>query len=335
MSKETINNALAVQIQREFPLDSRPFHVLGDKLNMTADEVMRQILQWKDEGYIREISAVMEGSALDYDSALVCGRIPEERLEEVAAVISAHPTVTHNYKRTHDYNLWFTIAVPRSMGLENHLLALEKLSGSGKLYPLRRVETFKVGVVFDFNTRTNDTQYTELPENIVPLDPSPKEQEIIRTLQKNLPITERPFQALAEKNGLKEADLLDFAKKHKGGVMRKYIGTFKHRKMGISSNGMTVWNILPENMTKTGLLLAQNSEVSHCYSRENFSEFPYNLYTMLHAKDRESLDAIAQKLSKIIQCEDYLVLESTIEFKKTRLRYFLTELDEWWRKIAA
>jgi len=338
MLEEDKSNHLARLIQRRFPLDERPYLDLARQIDASEEQVLKEIGRWKAEGKLREISAVMEGAALGYDSALVCGRVPREKLSSIANVISEHPTVTHNYERNHDYNIWFTIAVPHEMGLENHLNALSALTGIEPFHALRRTLTFKVGVAFDFKSKKNNTERIDLPESIESKDVNEIEKRIIRALQTDLPVAERPFRVLADQNGFREDDLLAFARENLGGAVRRYIGTFRHRKMGVSANGMTVWNIPQEKLARCGRLLADSPEVSHCYARTNVDDFPYTLYSMLHGPDGSSLQETARTLAERIECDDYLILESPTEFKKTRLRYFLKELDEWWDshgKLAA
>lgn len=330
---DDIKNELASLIQKGFPTTQRPYLELAKQLKVNEDEVFTTIQNWKDAGKLREISAVMEGAAIGYDSALVCAKVPKNRLKEVADIISAHPTVTHNYERNYEYNIWFTIAVPFSVGLENHLDSLCHLTGIDKMHALRRTTTFKVGVAFDFKKGVNQTDQIALPKKIETVDLDDKSIQILRILQTDLPVTARPFQKLAEKNGLQESDLLNFISNQKGKALRRYIGTFRHRKMGISSNGMTVWNIKSADLLEKGMILASAKEVSHCYARNSFPGFDYTLYTMLHAPNKEKLFDIADDLSKQINCEEYLILESPTEFKKTRLKYFLPELDSWWKQF--
>lgn len=338
MITETQQNELAVAMQQAFPVAEHPYRVLSDKLGVKETDVLDTVQMWKSENRLREISAVMEGWALGYDSALVCGKIPKHRLEEVAGIISAHPTITHNYERNHEMNLWFTIAVPKSMGIENHLQALSSLTGIPEYFPLRRTLTFKVGVVFDFQTRKNDTVRIDLPPTIEDFPVTEAEKRIIRALQSDLPVDTRPFALLGEMHGFSESDLLLFANRAKGKALRRYVATFRHRKMGISANGMTVWNVHPSSLADAGKKLATAREVSHCYARSTFAGFPYNLYSMLHGPDSASIAERAAELSSEIGAEDYLILESPTEFKKTRLRYFLPELTDWWNqneKLAA
>ena len=327
---ELPNNELAMAMQRSFPLCSRPYAEIGRTVGLSEDRVLEQVREWKSSGGLREISAVMEGAAIGYDSALVCGRIAPEALDRVANIISGHPTVTHNYERSHDYNLWFTIAVPLEMGLENHLKALEELTGAGPFHALRRTLTFKVGVVFDFNGGRNNTEAVQLPQGFPTVVIGKKDARILRALQTDLPVTAEPFAELAQAHDLTEDDLLGFAEAQWGRALRKYVATFRHRKMGIAANGMTVWNVAPADLPETGRRLAACSEVSHCYARGTCPDFPYTLYSMLHAPNQNELKRIAEKTAQTIGVNDYLVLHSPREYKKTRLRYFLPELDAWW-----
>lgn len=327
--KESIENELAKNMQRSFPLEERPYAKLAAALDIAESEVLDRVGEWKSDGKLREISAVMEGSVLDYDSALVCGRVDAERLQETAAIVSEHPTVTHNYERRHHWNLWFTIAVPKTMGLERHLRALEYKTGVDCFHPLRRRQTFKIGVVFDLERQRNDTQRTELHAAVPPAQIDTHFAHLARTLQTDLPVCERPFRELAHKHGLGERHLLEFARENKGGALRRYVATFRHRKLGVKANGMTVWNMPDDRLAAQGTRLAGAPEVSHCYSRVTFPGFPYNLYSMLHAPDTEALHGIVERLAGEIKCDDYLILESPTEFKKERLRYFLPELDRW------
>ena len=107
-------------VQAGVPLTERPFQLLGEKLGQSERTVIDELEALSAEKILREISAVLEGSALGYESALVAGSIPETRLETTVEVVNAHPTVSHNYLRNHHYNLWFTIAVPPGMGTEHH-----------------------------------------------------------------------------------------------------------------------------------------------------------------------------------------------------------------------
>lgn len=323
-------NLLAVSIQKKFPIHPRPFYELAKELDETEETIIEQILEWKSKRYLREISAVMEGETLGYDSALVCGKVPKERLKDVAGILHKHPTITHLYEREHDFNLWFTIATPPEMILEDHLQILSLQSGVSEFYPLRRTHTFKIGVVIDLEKMSNQTEKQILSESKNKINLSPKERLIVRVIQSDLPVEKYPFRVIASQFDLNESDILDFLNKYNQSIVRKYIGTFNHRKLGVFYNAMTVWNIPMNDLEKKGNLLAEFPEVSHCYARNAAPNFPYTLYSMLHSHSEESIQIVIKNCSKTLDCNDYRILFSPTEFKKMRLRYFLLELDEWW-----
>ena len=93
---------------------------------------------------------------------------------------------------------------------------------------------------------------------------------------------------------------------------------------------MAVWTVDDERLPKVGPRLAAAPEVTHCYARNAIDGFPYTAYSMIHGPDRESVLEVAARLSEELDLPEYVVLFSTREFKKVRLRYFLPELDRWW-----
>lgn len=324
-------NELARRIQEHVPLVPRPWKALGDRLGVPEGAVMDQLRAWLEEGTLREISAILEGRLLGYDSALVAGKVPPGRIAEVAAVVNAHPTVTHNYVREHDYNLWFTIAVPRSSGLERTLEVLAGLARVDAFLPLRRTHTFKVGVNFDLRTRRNRTAPAAgIPgPGSLPLVLTERTQRMLRALQRPLEIVRRPYLRPAEEAGVEEGELLEFAQRHLGGVIRRHVATFRHRRLGVHGNAMSVWEVPEAEIESAGRRLAACPEVSHCYARNAIPGFPYRLYGMLHGPDRASCERLAEKLAPRVGAKDFLLLHSTAELKKCRLRYFLPELSAW------
>jgi DNA-binding Lrp family transcriptional regulator len=307
----------------------RPFAALGEKIGMSESEAIEGLRALSEEGVLREISAVLEGSALGYDSALVCGRVPGEQLERAVEVVNAHPTVTHNYLRGHEYNLWFTVAVPSEMSLDRTLEMMAEEVGVDRFHPLRRTHTFKIGVNFDPKSLKNSTEVVK-SDGAEPVEVDAAAARKFRALQRPLGLEETPIEAPAAAAGTTGGDLLEFANRHLGGAIRRYVGTLRHRKLGVNENGMVVWSIPFENVDEVGRQLAAAPEVSHCYARNAVAGFPYTVYSMVHGPTRESCHEVARTLSEKTGQTEYDVLFSEKEFKKQRLRYFLPELDEWW-----
>jgi DNA-binding Lrp family transcriptional regulator len=327
---EDSRHRLMRAVQDAVPFEPRPFDQLGRALGLGEHAVLGQLRVWRERGLLREISAVLEGSAFGYDSALCAGEVPPDALARVVSVINAHPTVTHNYQRNHRYNLWFTIAVPPHMELERTLELLAREAGADAFHALRRTHTFKIGVNFDPETLSNRTRATSRAPTTPRLEVGAREQAMFRALQSPLSLEQRPFQKLARLAGASEGDLLEFARGHLGGAIRRYVGTLRHRKLGVRENGMSVWRVPEPALEEAGDRLAQLPEVSHCYARNPAPGFPYTLYGMLHGPDREACGKLAVRIAATIGVDDYAMLFSEREFKKQRLRYFLPELERWW-----
>ena len=149
MNVEQIDNKLLNLLQSEFPLSNSPFKDLGDLLSISESEVIQRIVKLKDEQFIRQISAIFDTRSMKYKSTLVAMAFHPDKLDEGALVINSHPGVTHNYKRNHFFNLWFTLAVPpeSSLGLEQTVDLLGALSGSKSTRILPTLKLFKITFV--------------------------------------------------------------------------------------------------------------------------------------------------------------------------------------------
>jgi DNA-binding Lrp family transcriptional regulator len=330
---ESTRNALLRAIQAGVPFTARPFAALGEALEQGEADVLAGLRDLKEQKILREISAVLEGSVLGYDSALVAGEVPEARLDAAVEAVNRHPTVTHNYLRNHRYNLWFTLAVPAHMSLETTLELLAREAGVRAFQPLRRTHTFKIGVNFDPETLKNRTAQVQTSVS-EPIAVSEGDARQFRALQTPLPLEERPFDVLAQRAGVSVEALLAFARRHLGGAIRRYVGTVRHRRLGVRENGMVVWRVPEDRVAAVGQRLAEALEVSHCYARNPIDGFPYTLYSMVHGPDRAACEETAGRLAERTGIADYAVLFSEREFKKVRLRYFLPELDAWWAARA-
>jgi len=144
---------------------------------------------------------------------------------------------------------------------------------------------------------------------------------LLRAAQDGIPLTERPFRALGEELGISEHEAMErMARLCENGVIRRFAATVGHRALGIVANAMIVWKVPARDVERVGKIFASFEEVTHCYQRGTTREWPYNLYTMVHSKSREECLRIAGQLSKASGVEDYEVLFSEKEYKKTSAR---------------
>src|SRR4029450_8202954 len=153
-------------VQWDFPLEPRPFAVLGERLGLSEPEVRERIGKVKKLGVLAQLRASLDAGALGYGSALVAAQIDPDRVDEAAAVISAHPGVSHNYKRNHAYNLWYTIAVPPGDSLDDHIEVLHRTSGALVTRKLPTLTLYKIGVKLDMTGQTPVDARADVEEHV-------------------------------------------------------------------------------------------------------------------------------------------------------------------------
>ncbi len=314
---------LLTRLQTDLPVVERPFAALG----FDEAEVIARIRQLKAEKIIRQISAIFDTRSLGYASSLVAARVDPSRVDEAAAVINQHPGVSHNYLRNHQFNLWYTIAVsPLSrFGLEKTVQILHRESGAESTRLLPTLKLFKIGVKFDFGVESDAPAYTEKRRaQLAPL--TPREIEFVRYMQRDLPVTETPFAdapfPLPELQALHRQFL-------ESGRMRRFAAVLHHRQAGFRANAMGVWAAPETDVDRLGELMASFREVSHCYRRPSYPDWPYNLFTMVHGRSREECERILAAIAEKTGIRERDALYSTQEYKKVRVRYFTSDEQLW------
>ncbi|CAB1080334.1 Siroheme decarboxylase AhbB, alternate heme biosynthesis pathway [Olavius algarvensis Delta 1 endosymbiont] len=155
------------------------------------------------------------------------------------------------------------------------------------------------------------------------------EKKIIASIQEDMAITERPYQEISEKLGLAEEDLLEKLQSLcDRGIIRRFGATLRHQKTGFTANAMAAWQVDETRVEDVGNKLASFKQVSHCYRRNPTPTWPFNLYTMIHANNEESCRQTAQKMSREAGVDNYSLLFSRRELKKTSMVYFPIDEDD-------
>ena len=325
-------------VQWSFPLTATPFADLATRLERTEDDIIGALRAAKDAGVLRQLSAIFDTRALGYSSALIAAKVDPERIDAAAEVINAHPGVSHNYKRNHAYNLWYTLAVPPGEDFDAHLDELHRTSGATVTRKLPTLKLYKIGVKLDMTGKTAADAKTEVlehekperrPDMVAPVL-SDREVAAIRIAQEDLPLVPRPFAVQAEKIGLTEDELLGILHSFiERKLMRRFAAVMNHRSAGFKANAMGVWAVPEDDLEAIGPQMAGFAAVSHCYRRPTYEDWPYTVFTMVHgrtARDCEdTIDAIASETG----VDEYTLLWSVKEYKKTRVMYFTPEWDTW------
>jgi len=333
---DALDKKLLNILQKDFPLDPHPFQRLAERLEVTGDEAMARVARLKEAKIIRQISPIFDTRALGYQSTLVAMAIPPGRLEVGAQIVNTHPGVSHNYKRNHSFNLWFTVAMPSASDLQRTVDRLHELSGAVSTRILPTLHLFKIGVELDMTgqedlTRRSDPAYSsdrrELAQGYVL---TPDDVALVRAIQDDLEVTPRPYLPAAEALGTSEEEVLERARKLiETGHLRRIAAILYHRRAGYAANGMAVWKVPEDRVMETGRQMATFSVVSHCYLRPTYKDWPYNVFTMLHGRKIEDCHNVAAAIAEATGVSEHAMLFSTKEYKKTRVRYFTDELEAW------
>ncbi|SNZ10354.1 DNA-binding transcriptional regulator, Lrp family [Persephonella hydrogeniphila] len=317
-------------LQEGIPLERRPFKRLGEKLDLTENQIISMIQKLKENKIIRQISPIYDTKSLGYDSSLVAFKITGD-VQKAAQIVNTHPGVSHNYERNDVFNMWFTIAVPpdSKLGLEQTVNLLAEMTDTEDFVILRTVKLYKIGVKLDFDNLKEKEQLTK-KEPLKKVILSEEDKKIIKITQEDIPLVEDPFGVYAERIGIEEGKLLDrLSYYQETGVMRRFAAILYHRKAGFKANGMTVWNVPDSIVDEIGYRVAAYRSVTHCYKRTVNEKWKYNLFSMIHGRTKEELEDFVKELSQEIGIKDYKILYSTQEFKKRRIKYFSEDFYTW------
>ncbi|KMY68464.1 transcriptional regulator [Desulfocarbo indianensis] len=149
------------------------------------------------------------------------------------------------------------------------------------------------------------------------------DKRIIAFVQGDLPLKSRPFQGLATELGISEAEVVARLQAMADqGVMRRFGATLRHQKSGFAANVMVAWRVPAADCDRVGERLASFRRVSHCYHREICDGFDYNLFSMVHGRSEEEVRQLVEEMAREVRIDDYALLFSREELKKTSMRYY-------------
>lgn len=275
--------------QRDFPLVPQPFAKIAADCGLVEDDVLARFAQLRSRGLIDRIAPVFRPNTVGA-STLAAMRVPPERLARVAAQVSAHAGVNHNYERENPVNLWFVAAAPSGAALQWTLDCIENETGLTVLR-LPLLEEFHIDLGFDLETHavpraTNGAAVAPLGD---------QERALAARLAAGLPLAQHPFAAY----GLPEAELIGTLKRWlEHGIVRRIGAVVRHRRLGYEANAMVVWDVPDGEASAAGQRLATDPAVTLCYRRARvLPEWPYNLYCMLHGRERAGVVQEIERLS--------------------------------------
>ena len=327
-------------LQSRFPLVAEPYAALASEAELDLDELMRRTQRLLDERIIREITPIFDTRALGYSSMLVAARVDASNPQRAARIINSHPGVSHNYLRTHEFNLWFTIATPpdSELGVEGTLEVLQRLTGAESIRQLPTLRLFKINMNLEMEKGTEALAAAAEATPPRELEAQPYDERdiaVIRVLQGPMRVIDRPYDDAADAAGLTTDALLE----HLRGMvdrklLRRVAAILYHRRAGFSANGMGVWRVPEDRILEVGSRMSSVRGISHCYQRPTYADWPYSVFTMAHGRSKQECDAILDSIADDhgLHGDDRATLYSSTEFKKVRLHYFTDDYANWERE---
>ena len=136
------------QIQVDFPIDSRPYKILAEKIGICEDELIQRINQMKKDLLIRRIGGNFSPDRLGYYSTLCAAKVPEDKIKVFTRTVNEYSGVTHNYKRDHEFNIWFTFIETSVEIIKTNLENIKKKTQVETILNLPATRVFKISANF-------------------------------------------------------------------------------------------------------------------------------------------------------------------------------------------
>ena len=310
--------------QREFPLHANPFAQIGAGVGAGETAVIETLQRLQRRGAISRLGAVFAPRRAGAGT-LAALAAPPDRLEEIAAMVSARPEVNHNYQREHHWNLWFVVTTRDRDTLAASLAGIEAETGCSVLSMVLKHE-FHIDLGFDLGSSSSHLHRRPhtAPRSAVPgIERTSEELALLEVLENGLALVARPYEELGRRCALSEAKVLEYlAGWQAEGLIKRFGVVVRHHEMGYRANAMVVFDIPDEQVDAVGALLAQERAVTLCYRRERcLPQWSHNLYCMVHGRTREEVEPVVERLA-VTAGVIPSVLFSVRRFKQCGARYF-------------
>lgn len=316
------------EYQRGFSLVAQPFAAIARDLGLDEQAVLSAYRGWQQAGVVSRIGAVFAPRRVGA-STLAALAAPPDRLEQIAARVSAVAEVNHNYQREHAFNLWFVITAASSRRLADIVAGIERDTGCGVIVlPLE--EEFHIDL--GFCLAGSDKAAPAAPRatgadfgDIACAMPG-IERSLMDAMQAGLPLESRPYEALGRAIGVSEGMVIEMLEGWlREGIVKRFGVVVRHHELGFRANAMCVWDVPDDVVHELGCRLAHEPAVTLCYRRRRaLPAWPYSLYCMIHGKTRTEVererDAIASRLE--LDRWPHEMLFSTRRFKQRGARYW-------------
>ncbi|WP_280586082.1 Lrp/AsnC family transcriptional regulator [Halorubrum sp. Boch-26] len=333
---DAVDAALIDEYQSDFPVESRPFERVAREISaetgvdVDADGVLDRVRDLRERGVFRRFGAVLNPPVIG-SSTLATVRAPEDRFDEVAEVINGYRQVNHNYRRDHEWNQWFVVTAGSRERRDAILAEIEERTGC-EVLALPMLTDYYIDLEFPvvnadrFARESLDetaVSATRISENARG-DLTPLEGDLLLAIQDGFPLSATPYADVASEIGAPLDDVLGAVERLLADGCIKRIGcVVNHVVTGFTNNCMVVWDVPDGELDERGEAVGSLPYVTLCYHRPRRpdQEWEYNLFTMIHGREAEAVDAKIDELAADHLPVAHERLYSTETLKQTGARY--------------
>jgi DNA-binding Lrp family transcriptional regulator len=327
---DDVDATLIDEYQSGFPVTARPFRAVADELGTTEDDALERVRRLREKKVFRRFGAVLNPPVIG-SSTLAAVSAPEDRFDEIAEVINGYRQVNHNYRRDHEWNMWFVVTAGSRTRRDEILSDIEARTGC-EVLNLPMLTDYYIDLEFPvmnedrFARESLDetaVSATRISEDATG-DLSALEADLLLEIQDGFPLTLTPYRDVADAIGADRDDVLAAVERLLDDGCIKRIGCIvNHVVTGFDSNCMVVWDIPDEELDARGESVGRLPYVTLCYHRPRRpdQEWPYNLFTMIHGREADAVDEKIDELASEHLPFDHERLYSTATLKQTGAQY--------------
>jgi len=327
---DDVDAALIDDYQSGFPVEERPFRRVGEALGVDEGEALERVRELRERGVYRRFGAVLNPPVIGA-STLAAVQAPADRFDEVAEIVNGHRQVNHNYRRNHEWNMWFVVTAG-SLSRRDEILAEIAHETGCEVLNLPMLTDFYIDLEFPVvnddsfareSVAETDVSATRIAESAA-ADLSELERDLLLEIQEGFPLSATPYTDIAEAVGAPVGDVLAAIERLRDDGCIKRIGcVVNHFVTGFDANCMVVWDVPDAELDARGEAVGTLPYVTLCYHRPRRPEqgWQYNLFTMIHGRDPEAVDAKVDDLAAAHLPFEHERLYSTETLKQTGARY--------------
>ncbi len=325
-------------VQEGFPVSRDPYAELGRLCGLEAGECLRRLASLRRRGVVRRLGVLLDSRRLGMAVTLVGADVAPRRVGRVAGRLDGLDEVTHSYLRGGRPNLWFTLVAGSRRRIGEILAGLAAEPGVLSLFEAPATRVYKLAVRFGGSGEPGELASGPGPDpgpvpgrhpgeaRLGPPAPaarlSPAERDVLAGLARGVPGGRRPWAAVARRLGRTEAEVIEAVRGMLARrLVRRVAAVVDGHRLGFGANALVAWRVPLRNLDRAGAAAARRAVVSHVCARRAASGWPYNLYTMVHARTRSGLLEAVGALRADCGTEECRVLPTLREFTKRPPRF--------------